>query len=421
MNKFKKLSALATAGIMAVSFAGCEESTSTGMNIDGTDVRAGIFIFYTMSAYYEASNLISEDGTDTTDVSNIKNAHIDNVTSKEWIQNKAEEYCTQFIAIEREFDALGEELTDEENSEIDKMLEYYTSSDGGKFYTKNGISSESLRDIMEIDYKRQHVFKHYYGFGSEKGMSEDELKDYFNDNYARVEYVTIDLKDSEGNILKGNDKKKLIKLAQEYADEVNKEPTEQKKLYKMDEIREEYNDYKLEKSEEEAALTATTESGTITTTTTTTTTSDPTETTTTTTTNPFANEALVEHVTVTTAEKADISVGETGKTTTATEPNYVPSKKANEFIFNEAKTGVASVVEDTEAVYVILRADLYERLTDDDWWSENYILNLQNQKYGTEFSDFIDELAKSYTVKRNEKAFKRYEPFSLDYEQESNK
>ena len=82
---------------------------------------------------------------------------------------------------------------------------------------------------------------------------------------------------------------------------------------------------------------------------------------------------------------------------------------------------MASVVEDTEAVYVILRADLYERLTDDDWWSENYILNLQNQKYGTEFSDFIDELAKSYTVKRNEKAFKRYEPFSLDYEQESNK
>ena len=71
MNKFKKLSALATAGIMAVSFAGCGESTSTGMNIDGTDVRAGIFIFYTMSAYYEASNLISEDGTDTTDVSNI--------------------------------------------------------------------------------------------------------------------------------------------------------------------------------------------------------------------------------------------------------------------------------------------------------------------------------------------------------------
>ena len=79
---------------------------------------------------------------------------------------------------------------------------------------------------------------------------------------------------------------------------------------------------------------------------------------------------------------------------------------------------VASVVEDSEAVYVILKADLYERLTDDDWWSENYILNLQNQKYGDEFSDFIDEIAKSYNVSRNERAFKRYEPFSLDYEQE---
>ena len=79
MKKFKKLSALATAGVMAVSLAGCGESTSTGMNIDGTDIRAGIFIFYTMSAYYEASNIIAEDGTDTSDVNNIKNAHIAHV------------------------------------------------------------------------------------------------------------------------------------------------------------------------------------------------------------------------------------------------------------------------------------------------------------------------------------------------------
>jgi len=412
MKKFKRLTAAAAA--VAVSFTGCGESTSTGMNIDGTDIRAGIFIFYTMSAYYEASGIIGEDGTDTTKVENIKKAHIDNIEAKDWIQNKAEEHCTQFIAIEREFEALNEELTEEEVDEIDQMLEYYTTGEGGEFYAKNGIGEESLRDIMEIDYKRQHVFNHYYGFESEKGMSEDDLKDYFNDNYARVEYITIDLKDSDGNILKGNDKKELIKLAEKYAKEVNRESTEQKKLYKMDEIREEYNEYKEEKAEEAAAATATTDSGT---TTTTTTTSDPSETTTTTTTNPYANEQLIQYITVTTAKEADIEVG-TGRTTTATEPNYVPSKKANEFIFNQAKAGEASVVEDSEAVYVILRADLYERLTDDDWWSENMISSLQNQKYGNEFSDYIEEIANKYSVSRNERAFKRYEPFSLNYEQE---
>lgn len=415
MKKFKRIVAAATALTMAAAFSGCGESTSTSMNIDGTDIRAGIFIFYTMSAYYEASEIIGEDGTDTTKVENIKNAHIDNITAKDWIQNKAEEYCTEFVAISREFDALGEELTAEEKSEIDDMLSYYTQGDGGKFYTKNGIGEESLRDVMEIDYKREHVFKHYYGFDGEKGMSESELKKYFNDNYARVEYITIDLKDSDGNLLKGNDKKKLIRLAEDYAGEVNKEPTEQKKLYKMDEIRDEYQEYKLEEAEKAAALTATTDSAT---TTTTTTTSDPSATTTTTTTNPFANEQLVQFVTVTTAKEADISVGESGETTTATEPNYVPSKKANEYIFKEAKTGEASVLEDSEAVYVIFKADLYERLTDDDWWSENMILSLQNQKYGEEFSDFIEELADTYSVSRNERAFKRYEPFSLDYQQQ---
>lgn len=405
MKKFKRFAAAATAIAVTGAFTGCGESTSTGMNIDGTDIRAGIFIFYTMSAYYEASQIISEDGTDTTKVENIKNAHIDNITSKEWIQNKAEEYCTQFIAVEREFEKLGEELTAEEISEIDDMLAYYTSGEGGSFYTKNGIGEESLRDIMEIDYKRHHVFEHYYGFESEKGMSEDELKDYFNDNYARVEYITIDLKDSEGNILKGNDKKELVRLAENYAKEVNRETTEQKRLFKMDEIREEYRQYKEDKAAEEATGTTTTSTST------TTTTLNPSETTTTTTTDPFANEQLIQLVTITTPSEEEESKGET-----TTEPNYVPSKKANEFIFNEAETGKASVLEDTEAVYVILKADLYERLTDDDWWSENYILNLQNQKYGEDFSDFIETLAKTYTVSRNDRAFKRYEPFSLDYQ-----
>ena len=284
------------------------------------------------------------------------------------------------------------------------------------FYTNNGIGEESLKDVMTIDYKRQHVFKYYYGFDSEKGMGEEDLKSYFNDNYARVEYLTIDLKDAEGNLLKGTEKQERIKLAEDYAEEINEESSTQDKLYKMDEIREDYNEYLEEKELEAAALTATDAEGNITTTTTTATTIDPTETTTTTTTDPFANEELIQFVT-TAVEENEIKLdGEEAVETTTTEPNYVPSKKANEFIFNEAETGVASVVEDAEAIYIILRADLYERLTDDDLWTESIITNLQNQNYGEDFSDFIKELSNTYTVSRNQKAFKRYEPFSLDYE-----
>lgn len=416
MKKFKRLAATATALTMVSALAGCGESTSTVVNIDGSDVRAGIFIFYTMSAYYEASNIIGQDGTDTTKVENIKNAHIDNIPAKEWIQNKAEDYCAEYMAITREFEKLDEVFTAEETSNINDMISYYTSDEAGKFYAKNGIGEESIRDIIEISYKRQHVFDHYYGFEGEKGMSEEELKEYFNDNYARVEYITIDLKDADGNLLKGNDKRELIDLANDYAKKVNKENTEQNKLWKMDEIKEEYNEYlteQAEKAEKEAMATATVTETTIITTTTTTI-SDPTATTTTTTTNPFANEALVQKVVQTTANNDS---SEEDAVTTAEELNYVPSKKANEFIFNEAKTGEASVVEDAEAVYVILKADLYERLTDDDWWSEGYISSLQSQKFESEFTDFINEIAESYSISRNNRAFKRYEPFSLDYEQ----
>ena len=83
MKKSKKLTAVATALAMTASFSGCGSSTATGLTVDGYDIRAGIFIFYTMSAYYEASEIIGEDGTDTTDIDNIKNAHIDNIPASE--------------------------------------------------------------------------------------------------------------------------------------------------------------------------------------------------------------------------------------------------------------------------------------------------------------------------------------------------
>ena len=49
---------------------------------------------------------------------------------------------------------------------------------------------------------------------------------------------------------------------------------------------------------------------------------------------------------------------------------YTPSKKAYDYIFNDAKLGVPAVVEDDEACYLVLRLDIEERMTDDDLWSD---------------------------------------------------
>ena len=88
MKLFKKCAALATSAALAGSMLASCSNTKYAMTIDGYEVRAGIFIFYTISSYYEATEIISKDGTDVSNIDNVKNAMIDNISSTEWIQYK---------------------------------------------------------------------------------------------------------------------------------------------------------------------------------------------------------------------------------------------------------------------------------------------------------------------------------------------
>lgn len=432
MKSLKKCAALLTSAVMAASLVSCGSiksaltfdgagDTTYGVTIDGYKVRAGVFIFYTISSYYEATQLISEKGDNSKDVDNVKNAIIDNTTSKKWIQNKATEYCGDFVAVQKEFDSIGAKLTDDEETQIKDSLSYYMESNN-KFYEKNGIGEDSLKDIITFEYKRQHVFDYYYGFKSEKGKTEDELKDYYDDNYARVKYVTISLKDSNGSVLKGDDKKKLVNMAYDYADRVNDCSTETEKLKEMNEVKKDYDDYVADQTAKAAAA-----SGSTTTTTTTTTVSTSKgETTTTTTTDPHANEEIIKkatEATTTATDKSNIIVSQatttTAVTTTSDTATFLPSKNSNKYIFEKAKLGEASVYEESDAVYVIYRADLRERMTKEDLWTDDEIKSLQSELYNSDFTDFIDSIVSKYDIQRNEHAYKRYDPFKLDLKQES--
>ena len=67
--------------------------------------------------------------------------------------------------------------------------------------------------------------------------------------------------------------------------------------------------------------------------------------------------------------------------------------------------------EDT--IYVVIRTDLRERLTEDDLWNETYITNLQQMRYYNDFVKFMEDIADGMTIDKNKSAFRRYAPFKL--------
>ena len=415
MSYIKKTIAAVSAAALAVSMAGCTPNigggSRTAETVDGYEVPAGVFIYYTVRGYNEAVSVLKENtGTDPT-VKDVRNSNIDSIDSTDWIQNKATDYAVDYVNILREFDAIGGELTQEELDEAEEMANSFYAQN--PLYAENGVSIDSMIEISEGIYKEQAIFKHYYGFDSEEGCSEDELKDYFDENYARVKYLSISLTDSEGNKVSADEERKLRALAEEYVEQINSKSSELEKLQEVEAVSQAYSDYK-------AAATTTAADAAIVTTTTTTTADAP-ETTTTTTTDPYANERLVKKNTTTSADAAAASDETVGTQAQAEEEDEATknANKFNDFIFGELELGKAEVYDySDEAIYIVIRGDLRERMNEDGYWTDYYITTLQSERYQEAFIEKMESKSELLTVEKNKKAYKRYSPFKLVLEEE---
>ncbi|MDE7105303.1 MAG: hypothetical protein K2O36_05425 [Ruminococcus sp.] len=411
MKKFKKFTAMTVSVALASTLFGCTPSYGSGsksaMSIDGYDVPAGLFIYYSMQGYTEAANLLNEQNGTAPKLKDVKNSQIDSLDSTDWIQNKATDYCLDFVTIQKEFESIGGELAQEDIDEAEEMAAYYYAQDSR--LDKNGVSLDTMEKMAQMTYMEQEVFDYYYGFEGSEGCSEEELKDYFDENFARVKYLEISLTDDEGNELGEDEQRELRKMAEKYVKQINAKSGGLNKMLEMEE-----NDY----NEYVSAQTTTEEGETTTTTTTTTATTSADETTTTTTTNPYANERLLQKSTTTSAEESETGTMDTQTETVETDDEK-NTRLFNEFVFNELPLNEAKIYDySDDTIYVVIRGDLRERMTEDDYWTEDYISSLQSRRYYEDFIDLLETKSENLTIEKNSKAYRRYEPFKLQLETE---
>jgi len=420
MKNIKKFTAAAAAIILAGTSAGCSapgaitigSSTKNALTVDGYDISAGVFIYQELMAYDEAASVLyNQNGTYPT-ADDVENATIDSVDSVDWIQDKATQYCREYVAVEREFDKIGGELTADELTQVGDAVDYAKDQ---AVFKDNGIGENSLRELYAHSFKEDKVFEHYFGVDSEYGSTEDELKEYFIDNTARLKYFTISLNDSDGNKLEGDDLRDLNNLIDDYVKEINSASTDSGKMKKFDEVKVKFDEYLEEKQAEEAAAAAAeaAEDGSTTTTTettTTTTTTESGETTTTTTTSPYENEVTLTKYTTTTAPVGEVAVV-TSEPQEETEAQKA-SRLFNEKVFSGLENYKAERYDyDDTTVYIVIKGDIKERMTDDDLWTEDILQNTIGKKYSQDYKDMIKSLGDSYSVSKNKKAYRRYDPF----------
>ena len=298
---------------------------------------------------------------DTSDDKLVKKQTINGKSTLNWIQDRAQKYCQEYVSVLQKCEELGVTLTDDQVTTVDTQLAQVWEQRGETF-RDNGISEDSIRCILEYTYYATDLFLYYYDVDAAEGVKDSEVQDFYAENNARVRYITFNLKDGNGEALTDSkDIQNMKDMVNGYCDDVKKCTSEEDKLAKFNDIQSEYNAYVTSLSEEAAGATTSSDaaSGTTTTTTagetdaaeeteaaaqttvaaenapasedaavtttaaaaegetTTTTAAESTDTTeTTTTTNIHANEQIIAKVTTAPAKDDD------GIVTTTTEPTY---------------------------------------------------------------------------------------------------
>ena len=266
MNLFKRAAALVLSVCTALTLPSCGENTANAMKVDGTDIRAGVYLFYATNAYSDAISVLMDNGETFTDAETSKalkkkldKANIDGIHADEWIQNKAVEYCQELVAVNRDFDALGLKLTGEELAAIDTQVAGYMSG-FASFFNKTGIGEASVREVCTAQFKREALWKAYYGEDGSEKVDPDTLFNHYADGHIRCKYIEMPLKDGEGNLLKADGKAEIEKMAEDYLRRLEKKKGDRTELFaEFDYLQREHEEYVTSLSN--AAVTTTDENG----------------------------------------------------------------------------------------------------------------------------------------------------------------
>lgn len=260
----KKIAALGCAAAMVSSLTACGEKTTWGAVIDGVQIPAGVFIYYLDTANYEAQQKLNEQTDTSSDLSPegaaaqssetvtlpLYSSQIDGVDSKQWIYDRATELMQEYAAVEAKFDEYGLTLSDDDKQSaqvyLDQIWDY-----AGDYYTSMGVSENSYKSIFLNSSKKQKLFETIYSEGGERAVSDDEIKTYLDENYALINYIDVELKDGEGNLLKSDGKAERMEMLNSYIERYNNGED-------FDELNAEYVTYyeNLKKAAEEAAAAA---------------------------------------------------------------------------------------------------------------------------------------------------------------------
>ena len=244
MNKFKRALAAIAASAVMLTMTGCSD-TRYAMTYNNTEkVNAGIYIYNLYSELsYQMTMAYYMSGAAELDF----DQEIEGKKMSEYLADKARTATKECMAVTAKFNELGLELTDEDTTQINDNVKNIWSSSSGLLEAE-GISKESVRQVVTADTMRTKLFDYFYGTEGVEAVTDDDMKKYVEDNFIRYKAIRITKSDAEDDATKESENKENEQIRDEYLAKA-----EGYDYDSFDEIIAEYDEYAKAKLEAETS------------------------------------------------------------------------------------------------------------------------------------------------------------------------
>ena len=212
----KAVSILLLLVMTATLFVGCSQKPDLSYAITGTvngetkEFPVGPYRYYVqwMTDYYYAylTYLASENNSKMSWTEMLADTSFSGgkqTLSNAIIESAKDQYMS-YLYIEETFRSLGLQLTAEEEKEVDRIIQQdwvalYGNDGLNTIRQTLGMSYDEFRGLMACNIKSEKILDYYYGEGGPNEITQQEMKDFFDNNYVRFKYVVKMTKDSDGN------------------------------------------------------------------------------------------------------------------------------------------------------------------------------------------------------------------------------
>ena len=217
----KRILALLCALALTVGLAGCVLSTpDTVGTIGDVEISSGLYLLAQFDAYQKAADLASSEQdaskvksflkeTITVDADTEETAVVSDYVAQQTLKN-----LETYAAIETRFDALGGQLTAQQEAQADSYAEQLMNQYGDT-YKANGIGLETVKRFERILLKSTVLLDLVYGENGETPVSDADLTDYIENDLYYLSYVAVPLYNTTSYAFADDSQKALmLELAQ---------------------------------------------------------------------------------------------------------------------------------------------------------------------------------------------------------------